>query len=177
MIIEIGTSDFRTLAGQIEGLFIEPVKEHFDRLPDCNKENIAISNYEGEIDIFYIPAEVIKQHNIPNWTRGCNSINEPHPSLKQWNHLITSHKVKVERIKTVLERHNIKSISLLKIDTEGHDCVILNDYLDTVETLPETIQFEANTLSVEKDVKAVVKRLESKGYYCSRVKFDMVCSR
>ena len=43
MIVEIGTSDFRTKAGEVDGLFIEPVKSYFDRLPDCNKENIAIS--------------------------------------------------------------------------------------------------------------------------------------
>ena len=57
MIIEIGTSDFRTQAGKVDGIFIEPVKYYFDRLPECRKENIAISNYEGEIDIYYLTHE------------------------------------------------------------------------------------------------------------------------
>ena len=40
-IVEIGTSDFRTEAGKTNGLFIEPIKEYFDRLPKCLKENIC----------------------------------------------------------------------------------------------------------------------------------------
>ena len=67
MIVEIGTSDFRTLAGEKDGLFIEPISEYFDRLPNCKKENVAVSDYEGEIDIYYIPSHVIQRENLPNW--------------------------------------------------------------------------------------------------------------
>ena len=81
MIIEIGTSDFRTEAGKVEGLFIEPVKEYFDRLPNCNKENVAVSNIEGEIDIYYIPSETIYNKLLPNWLRGCNSVGKIHPTI------------------------------------------------------------------------------------------------
>jgi hypothetical protein len=82
MTIEIGTSDFRTQAGLVEGIFIEPVKYYFDRLPVCNKMNVAVSNTDGEINIYYIPAEVIEQHNLPKWLRGCNSVNEIHQTVK-----------------------------------------------------------------------------------------------
>lgn len=178
MIVEIGTSDFRTDAGKVDGLFIEPVKEHFDRLPKCNKENIAISNYEGEIKIYYIPSFVIEAENLPQWVRGCNSINEPHPTLVKmgWGHFAGYDTVKVERIKTVLERHNITQIDTLKIDTEGHDTVILNDYLDTVTIKPSKIIFESNVLSSASDVNKLVKRLQKLGYNCEQVKFDMVCT-
>ena len=67
MIIEIGTSDFRTSAGIRDGLFIEPVKYYFDRLPRCRKENVAISNQEGEIDVYYMTEEDIKENNLPYW--------------------------------------------------------------------------------------------------------------
>lgn len=177
MIVEIGTSDFRTKAGQVNGLFIEPVKEHFDRLPKCNKENIAISNYEGEIKIYYIPSFVIESENLPQWVRGCNSVNEPHPTLLDfgWEHLVGYDTVKVERIKTVLDRHGIIEIDTLKIDTEGHDCIILNDFLDTVDFLPNNIIFESNVLTPAEDVRKLVNRLGRLGYHCEQIKFDMVC--
>lgn len=178
MIVEIGTSDFRTLAGKENGLFIEPVKAYFDRLPECTKLNIAISNYEGEVDVYYIEPEDVTRHNMPNWMRGCNSIGDPHPTAISYGYqqYVKSHKVKVKRIKTVLEEQGITAIDLLKIDTEGHDCIILNDYLDTVDFLPKKIQFENNYLSDETHVGLLIKRLE-KYYNIQKVKTDIVCQK
>lgn len=177
MIVEIGTSDFRTLAGQREGLFIEPIKEYFDRLPNCLKENVAVSDYEGDIDIYYIPSHVIESEGLPNWLRGCNSVNEPHKTIVEmgFTEYLVMQEVKVVRIKSLLEKHGIKQIDLLKIDTEGHDCVILNDFLDTCTIKPKKIQFEANILSDEKEVNKVTDRLTSLGYRCYQVKEDMIC--
>lgn len=177
MIVEIGTSDFRTLAGIEDGLFIEPVKEHFDRLPNCNKENVAISNKEGSIDIYYIPSTVIEKNNLPQWVRGCNSVNEPHKTLISlgYDKYIVCDNVSVVRIKTLLDKYNITSIDLLKVDTEGHDTVILNDYLDTVDFLPKKILFENNELSKKEDVKKLVRRLSNLGYTIKPVKTDLLC--
>lgn len=177
MIVEIGTSDFRTEAGKQNGLFIEPVKFYFDRLPKCNKLNIAISNYTGETDVYYIPEEDIRLNNLPNWLRGCNSIGHAHPTVVSMGleYLVKVDKVKVERIADVLKAQNITSIDLLKIDTEGHDTVILNDYLDTVDFMPNKIIFESNILSKQEEVEEVVLRLMQNGYSCNQVNFDMVC--
>lgn len=179
MIIEIGTSDFRTQAGKVNGLFIEPVKEYFDRLPECNKENVAISNYSGEIDMYHIPSKVIDKYKLPNWLRGCNSVNEMHPTIVKENltKFCTVDKVKVVRIKSLIDKYNITNIEILKIDTEGHDCVILNDYLDTVEILPKVIQFENNVLSKPKEVENLVERLTKIGYICKQLNFDMICKK
>lgn len=176
-IVEIGTSDFRTEAGKKSGLFVEPVKEHFNRLPKCLKENVAVSNKEGFIDLYYIPSVVIQSEGLPNWVRGCNSVGAPHPTIVSngWEKFLSYEVVEVVRIKTLLDKHGITEIDTLKIDTEGHDCVILNDFLDTCTIKPKTIQFESNVLSNQDQVKAVVKRLEKLGYKCEQVKFDMVC--
>jgi hypothetical protein len=176
MIVEIGTSDFRTQAGLVEGIFIEPVKYYFDRLPKCNKLNIAISNYTGETEVYYIPLEVIQEQGLPNWLRGCNSINEPHKTVVSMGlqKYVKVDKVKVERIADVLK--GIKKIDVLKIDTEGHDTVILNDYLDTVDVMPKNIIFESNELSSKEDVMKVVDRLKVKGYDCQQVYYDMICT-
>lgn len=182
MTIEIGTSDFRTRAGRVEGIFIEPVKYYFDRLPECNKINCAISNYEGEIDIYYLTDEEITTYNLPQWVRGCNSVNAYHPSVvavlqaRKINPHTTFRKdtVPVRRIKSIIDEHNVTKINFLKIDTEGHDCIILNDFLDTVDILPKNIQFEANALSNEDDNYSLMWRLHSKGYTVVRSKNDDV---
>src|SRR6185503_16476845 len=85
--VEIGTSDFYTLS---EGanpddriLAIEPIKYYLDRLPigpNRDKANVAISNYDGEIEMYYVPDDVIQKHNLPRWLRGCNSVGKPHPA-------------------------------------------------------------------------------------------------
>lgn len=182
MIIEIGTSDFRTQAGKVDGIFIEPVKYYFDRLPECRKENIAISNYEGEIDIYYLTHEEIKKYNLPDWLRGCNSVGSVHPTTNSVLSLsgipldiVRKDTVKVDRMANLLERHKVTSIDLLKIDTEGHDTIILNDYLDTVDILPRTIQFEANTLSDMTEVFKACERLHQLGYKTHQQKYDMIC--
>jgi hypothetical protein len=176
MIVEVGTSDFRTQAGLVEGIFIEPVKYYFDRLPKCNKLNIAISNYTGETDVYYIPWEVIEEQGLPNWLRGCNSINEPHKTVVSMGlqKYVKVDKVKVERIADVIK--GVKKIDVLKIDTEGHDTVILNDYLDTVDVMPKKIIFESNELSSKEDVMKVIDRLKAKGYDCQQVYYDMICT-
>lgn len=181
MTIEIGTSDFRTQAGQVDGIFIEPVKYYFDRLPDCNKINCAISNYEGEIHIYYLTDEEITRYNLPKWVRGCNSVGNPHPSVKTIltercipHDIIRCDRVPVRRIKSVIEEYSVTHIDFLKIDTEGHDCVILGDFLDTVYILPEKIQFEANVLSVKSEVDQLCLALKYKGYKIERIKDDII---
>lgn len=176
-IVEIGTSDFRTEAGKKKGLFVEPIKEYFDRLPKCLKENVAVSDYEGEIDIYYVPSSVIEKNGLPNWLRGCNSVNHIHPTIISTGNKrhCVKNTVEVVRIKTLLDKHGITEIDTLKIDTEGHDCVILNDFLDTCDMKPKVIQFESNILSDQEEVLALCKRLHDIGYSTKQVKFDMIC--
>lgn len=178
MIIEIGTSDFRTNAGVLDGIYIEPVKYYYDRLPNnCIKENVAISNYNGTAMMYYIPLKVIEDNKLPNWLRGCNSINKIHPTVVKMglSNYVRQQEVTVTRCKNIIDKHNVLEIDLLKIDTEGHDCIILNDYLDTVELLPNKIMFENNILSNQLEVHNTVDRLKQLGYVCEYVGNDVMC--
>lgn len=183
MTIEIGTSDFRTQAGKVEGIFIEPVKYYFDRLPECNKENVAISNYEGSTDVFFLTDDQINSAGFPDWVRGCNSINHPHPTVLRLMRevglspmLLQPERVKVVRIKSIIDKYNVTHIDFLKIDTEGHDCIILNDFLDTVDILPKVIQFEANVLSNQSEVEALSTRLSHYNYRIQKVNDDIIAT-
>ena len=66
--------------------------------------------------------------------------------------------------KTLVNRYNIDSVNLLKIDTEGHDCEIINSILNTGSALPNKIHFEANILTDSEIIKRTLKRLIESGY-------------
>ena len=130
--LEIGTSDFDTLIEVADdftvGISVEPIKHYQDRLPNkpnVKKINCAISpsNIEGNIDIFYIPDNVIKEHGLPWWLRGCNSVNSFHP--KHIGLKIT-HLVKVETVKQIpISKFFIENnIEKIKIDN-----IIQNIYM------------------------------------------------
>ena len=141
--IEIGTSDFDTLietaTDETLGISIEPIGYYINRLPDkanVIKVQAALSTEDGEVDVYYIDDWKIEENNLPWWVRGSNSINNPHPfSIKElgeelYNSLVTIEKVPTISWKTLIDTYGVESIGYLKIDTEGHDHVILRDFLD-----------------------------------------------
>jgi FkbM family methyltransferase len=176
--IEIGTSDFNTFlqscAPNSIGLSIEPIKLYLDNLPNVHgvtKLNCAISDFDGTIDIYWIDPLDIEKYNLPNWLRGCNSVNGVHRTAHA---ILTKHNLlnlyKVDRVqclswKTLVQVHQVKSIDVLKIDTEGHEPVILNQIAELHEMiLPKTIIFESNELSNKSQLDSSIHRLVSLGY-------------
>jgi hypothetical protein len=175
--IEIGTSDFETLLvstkGQI-GLSIEPLNFYLDNLPDNNfviKVNCAISDVDSIVNVFWVEPEDIIKNNLPIWFKGCNSINTPHSvitrELKEKNleHLIKTKTCESITWSTLVKRYDIKNVDFLKIDTEGHDCVIINSILDnSVGVLPHKILFEGNELTPKETINKTIDRLIKHGY-------------
>lgn len=181
--IEIGTSDFDTELQSINniekaGISIEPVKYYLDNLPDKEgviKANLAISDKEGECTVYYISPEIIKDHNFPQWMRGCNSINKYHPSvvriLQQQQldptEMFSEYVVSMTTLHEFISKTGIKGIYFLKVDTEGHDCVILKKFLEDLNNnclLPHTIQFETNVLTNPSTVSEMLILFLNKGY-------------
>lgn len=179
--IEIGTSDFNTLiqaAGpDTQGLSIDPISLYLDRLPNrpgCKKINAAISNFEGTVEVYFIPPQVIAKHRLPNWLRGCNSIGAPHPTVsKQLEKMdidpelvLVRQPVPSHRLQTVLHQHDVQGVFMLKVDTEGHDAVILNDFFDdaTPQQWPHQIVFESNKLSDSETIHRLIAKLILMGY-------------
>ena len=169
--IEIGTSDFNTLiqaAGpDTHGLSIDPISLYLDRLPNrpgCKKINAAISNFEGTVEVYFIPPQVIAKHRLPNWLRGCNSICEKMDSDPEW--VLVRQPVPCHRLQTVLHQHDVQGVFMLKVDTEGHDAVILNDFFDdaTPQQWPHQIVFESNKLSDSETIHRLIAKLILMGY-------------
>jgi len=174
--IEIGTSDFDTLiqtcSDESIGLSIEPLQIYLDRLP--NKPNVkkitkAISELDSEIDIYYIPLENIWKHNLPIWVKGCNSVSKPHNYARTklgedfYDSIVAVDIVPTISWETLVRENNIRSLDLLKIDTEGHDHIILKSYLLECEKNPKLyankIIFEYNIISNKFELDKLIKKM------------------
>ena len=182
--IEIGTSDFNTEIQKADGksgLSVEPIKHYLDSLPNVEgvtKVNAAVSNYDGFINVYSISPEIIKKYNLPEWIRGCNSVNSYHSTTLRYvleqrldeREVFTVDRVPVMSFFTLVKKYDIQGCRYLKIDTEGHDIIIVHSYLDCVAQgcgwfpLIPKVQFEANCLTDNAAIEGVLHRLSSVGY-------------
>jgi FkbM family methyltransferase len=179
--IEIGTSDFNTEIQKKDnkvGISIEPVKYYLDKLPNknnCIKLNIACSNHNGLCTIYYIPESNIIKYKLPQWVKGCNSINSYHKTVEKLcnnnnlniEEISDNYQVETKKLSTIIENMNVKGIYYLKIDTEGHDCVILKEFHNDIvnnDSLPHLILFESNILSNKKEIDNIINLFINKGY-------------
>jgi hypothetical protein len=180
--IEIGTSDFDTLVQNCpedaRGIVIEPIKYYLDKLP--NKPNItklqlavSFDDSESEGLVYYVHPDQIIKHNLPDWLRGCNKINDYHLQhiLLNIAHLVTKESVSFQSIGKILKDHDVRKIGILKIDTEGADCFILLGFFHYLEThnipeahKPRQIIFENNSLTCPEKLKEVIKKSQELGY-------------
>jgi FkbM family methyltransferase len=186
--IEIGTSNFWTLIQSCDdtehGISIEPVRHYLDSLP--NRPNVvkvcaAITGTKlsDTVDIYYIPEDVINERGFYDWFKGCNSINTYHPLHVSYG--LTDY-VKIDTIplltmEDVYDKFNIQTIKHLKIDTEGHDCNILQglfQYLKAkcVSYYPQVIHFESNEWTPVEVVDQTIAIAESIGYEVVKRGYD-----
>jgi hypothetical protein len=178
--VEIGTSDFetciQTAGDDTRGLSVEPIKYYLDQLPNppgVKKLCCAVSpnNVRSSIDVYYVPADVVEQQNLPHWLRGCNCVGEYHLQHQKLNvkHLVTIESVPCVPIGEIFEKEQITELDLLKIDTEGNDCVIMLHFAEWLKTQPtscrpQKINFESNELSDQHQVQQVIQIYKNFGY-------------
>ena len=173
--IEIGTSDFDYNSDITKkGLLFEPVPEYYDRLvcgPNTIKTKCAITHEKtsNSCDIYYIPSATIIKENLPQWMRGCNCIDKYHLQHLEYKKFVTIEKVQMVDVSEMYGIFNIGHVKSIKIDTEGHDCVIMEGFYNHYKNIdtkfyPETIKFESNELSNQKDVLDITEKFKSLGY-------------
>jgi FkbM family methyltransferase len=181
-VIEIGTCDFDVEAYKATDdqrvLSIEPLPCYYDRLPD--KPNIhklccAVSDKPGTATLHYIPEDTIYKHRIRMTKKGCSCLHEPHKGTVEELQakglpldLMETTEVPVKTFEQIVEQQDITSIGYLKIDTEGHDIIIMRSVVDLCRKrralFPSKIQFECNSMVDKGEVNAMVKTLEAEGY-------------
>jgi hypothetical protein len=178
--VEIGTCDFDTLIERCDahavGICVEPIKYYLDKLPNrpnVIKENSAISfdNSETDIDIYYIPVDVLRANKLPMGLSGCNRIGAYHPHHVSWKitHLVRIETVRQISLANFFAKHDIGTIQHLKLDTEGGDCFILDHliaYLQDkdLDLYPKKITFETNLLTNMSLIHSTVNRFVQMGY-------------
>jgi hypothetical protein len=182
--IEIGTSNFDTELQECDdsatGLSIEPLQHYLDDLPDkpnVHKVCAALTSYDGYADIYHITPDDIKKHKLSLGAPGCNSLNAPHAGLKKrvknYENIVKITKVRAITWNTLIEEYNVSSIGYIKIDTEGHDGIIVSCYLDICENNPSLlankIVFESNILSDADVEKNNLDRLQKLGYRTEKI--------
>lgn len=192
--VEIGTSNFDTLIQRANnshrGISIEPLSYYLNQLPDkanVTKLNKGVSNKSEIRKFFYIPEDLINKLKMPSWLKGCNSIDSYHPTALK---TCASLRIKPEDVFRVdevevitphqlVEEHQISTIDFLKIDTEGHDLVIVNEFIDLIKSSKikvNKIKFETNACTSKQEQDIVIKSLEDLGYKTLQRNSDTVMS-
>jgi len=191
--IEIGTCDFDTLASNLRlthnyGISVEAVAEYLNLVPtgvNMIKINAAVSDEDGWAEMYKVDPKFMEptcnnSDNIclPWWFRGTSTLNQPSPLLvhhAEHNIEKVSQVVKVQTYtyRTILEKHKISSLGMLKIDTEGFDLKIVRQALRyglQSGLWPQSLVFEKNNLSsiVQSDMStdAIVLEILDNHYSC-----------
>ena len=174
--LEIGACDFNLLCRnkKKKGITIEPVEYYYQRIKTEDKMKIAISNKNGSCLIHYLPISIIEDYNMPNWLRGCNSINNPHPTtlkqLEKYNlpiDVIQKDRVRMLTLNQLIVEKNIQYIDYLKLDCEGHDILILKEFFKEPKLYPNQIYFESNILSDRVEILEFIKTIPYSIVKCS----------
>lgn len=186
--IEIGTSKFETLIDECgkadKGISIDPLKFYLDELPNkinVKKLNLAISDKNGKAYIYYISPDNIKKLNLPGWFYGCNSINDYHPYHINYNlqKYVSIDIIDIIPTYELFYSNKIKKVKYLKIDTEGHDSIILKSLLNYIKFLPksfypEVIIFEFEMTNDKKFLDFIIHSYINIGYKLVKKGWDAI---
>lgn len=179
--VEVGACDFDTCEQLIhngwKGIVIEPVKHYYDKLtkyPQIHYENIAISDQEGESEIHFINPEHIVHEN-QQWLKGISSLEGATGPLSfEENQTLTNfqtslkQKVKTFTLNQICEKYDIHEIDFLKIDTEGHDLIVLQS-IDLQKVHVKMIKIEHKHLNKDD----IMDHLKQHNYLCYLEKDDI----
>jgi len=176
--IEIGTADFDTEIQNHNGrngISVDIIQEYLDNLPtipNVKKICCGISNCSSEVDAF---KPNFPEH-FPGWLRGCVSIYKPHKHVIEYcrnneidyDKYMTVRKVNIISVQEFIKTNQITGVTYLKIDTEGHDCIILHAWLDCCDKLPSLlprrILYESKDLTDSTELEIMRNRLRSLNY-------------
>ncbi len=178
-LAEILLCDSRYRGGLVEPLpqFAKQLRRNY---VDSNRFLIveaAITDSDGEIDIYFFDESKFSHVDFPDWYRGIASLDKRHlldhlPS--QFHDAISAKSVLALSVSTLLQQTGITHLNLLHIDTEGHDFCILRQF-DLKKHRPELIIAEHKHLSAS-DKEAMRKYLQVAGYTVRELEEDFLAT-
>ena len=155
--IEIGCADFDTLIpmaakGGWTGLCVEPIPHHADTLRKRTTDlpvgvvESAVSSFDGHLRMAVGGGE--------DWARGASHVIGPGHSGAKLLELeenlrlglkVDEIEVDCMKLDTLLDEFGIDAIDFMKVDVEGHELEVLNNYSWRVK--PKTLKIEHKHLS------------------------------
>ena len=167
----------------VSGLLLEPqplvfeaLKENYEGQEQLIFENVALGKTEGEMMLYQVSDDIKSVYDaaVPGNTTGIASFDKTHierqlkkniPTYldKPIDHYIKSEAVPTRPFNTLFDTHGITRVDLLQIDTEGYDYVILQQFFENCDFLPDIINYESFNMSFEEQ-EACAEMLRSKGY-------------
>lgn len=187
--VQIGANDGRSLGGQTgvtddpiydfvlkhgwSGLLVEPVEYLFERLlatyegqPGLRFEKVAIAATPEPRTLYRLREDA---HDLPWFYDKIGSFHlsvlmkekEAIPDLEEH---VVEEVVPCMSFGDLCEKHDVRHIDLLQIDTEGHDFEVLK-MVDFDHLRPRAILYEHKHLSLA-DQKAAMTLLEGEEYEC-----------
>lgn len=123
---------------------VEPVKQYFDALihnyrdiPNVYFENVAIAERSGSATIYRLAVDPT-EHGYPEWLSQLSSLKkermeslwDKYEAIDRFKAFYLTHRIEEQidciTFQDLLHRHNIESVDLLQIDTEGYELEILS---------------------------------------------------
>ena len=183
--IEIGTCDFGTLLKKYPtdlGLSVEPIKKYLDNLPDYEnntKVNVAISNTNDQVEFYKLKDRYIDNPSeVPKHDRGMGSLVVANNASKRLQGRARKDRFELVKVsgmtlETLFETYTVSSVKEFKVDTEGFDCEIIKQLLNT-SIRPQNIKFEIGH-STDEDISMIKKLLINEGYIITKARWDLEC--
>jgi FkbM family methyltransferase len=151
----------------LRAVLAEPQPDIFDRLmksyvgnPNVTFENAAISHENGNAVLHRFK----KTANTPYIAGALASLSRD--TLLNNHHNMAGETeevpIKVMTLESLLQKHEIRSVDLLQIDTEGHDWNIIRS-IDFTKIKPTILHYEISILP-ERDQNESIEYLAANGY-------------
>ena len=193
-VLQVGANDgksddflFKYLNQGLDAILIEPIDNAFIALKancetfnnvKCLNKAVDLTNNEKEIYTVDLNFKNYyqKKYNKSDidWLNVLSSFDKNHlikHGIKK-NHII-SKKISCVTFQKIISDFNYEDLDLLIVDTEGYDCVLINNFIDTINLRPLII-FE--WIHAEKSqVDKLLEKLKLKDYNFLKIGRDLIC--
>ena len=144
--------------------FFKKLQEKYTNNPETKIYNFAISDKNDELLLYYLDYD---NKTLPDWAKGLGSFDRnvllSHRSLiPKIEDFIHDIKVKAVTAMHLVEAIEFPSIDVLVVDTEGHDFIIVSQFL-RANIIPSIVIFESKHLT-DTDLKSCIHMLRDRGY-------------
>ena len=193
-IIQIGANDgksddflYKSFNKDLEGILLEPMedayaslKKNYEQFNKVKCLNLALDIKDQEKIFFSVNPKYFEHYkkkfsdkNV-KWLNILSSFHKEHlvrHGIKD-KHIISKN-IKCISFKTLIDRYDFEDLDLLIIDTEGYDCTLVNNFIETMDMRPLII-FE--WIHGENDeVNKLLKKLIENNYEFFKIGRDLIC--